>query len=404
MPDAQPGRGETPGRREPIYMDYQATTPLDPRVLDAMLPHMRGRVGNPHSNTHSHGREAMRAVDDARIAIAALIGANAAEIVFTSGATESNNMLLRGAASAGARVGRRGIVSCVTEHHAVLDVVRRLAEEGSAVATLGVDGNGLLDPGSVLRAANSGTAIVSVMAANNEIGVLQPIAEIAAAAHAVGALFHTDAAQAVGRVPVDVRAQGIDAMSFTAHKMYGPMGIGAAYVAADARGRIDPLLYGGGQQGGLRSGTLPVALCVGFGEAARICAAEMDEDARRVAAMRDAFLEALSSAGVVFELNGAVSPRLPGNVNVSFPGVDAEALLMRAGRHLSISSGSACTAESLEPSHVVAALGGRPLRAEEAIRVSLGRMTTGEEVADAARIVARSVGRLRGVAYTPLED
>jgi len=396
----QPSRVEAPGRGEPIYLDYQATTPLDPRVLDAMLPYLRGRVGNPHSSSHGHGRDAMRAVEEARAAVAALIGASVVEVVFTSGATESNNMLLRGASSAGARAGRRGIVTCATEHHAVLDVARWLTSEGYEVATLGVNGSGLLDLAAVVGAANTGTAVVSVMAANNEIGVLQPIAAIAEAAHAVGALFHTDAAQAVGRVPVDVHAQGIDAMSFTAHKLYGPMGVGAAFVATRARRRIDPLIYGGGQQGGQRSGTLPVALCVGFGEAARICAAEMEKEAQHVTALRDAFLEGIAKAGVVFELNGAASPRLPGNVNVSFPGVDAEALLMRVRRHLSISSGSACTAESLEPSHVVAALGGRPRRAEEAVRVSLGRMTTREEVAAAGRIVAKSVARLQGVRYT----
>lgn len=388
---------------QPIYMDYQATTPLDARVLDAMLPFMSGRFGNPHSSSHAHGRLAMRAVDDSREAVAALIGASPAEIVFTSGATESNNLLLRGAVGAGSRCGRRDVVTCATEHAAVLDVVRWLGERGGEISILDVGGDGLLDPESVAAATTERTAVVSVMLANNEIGVIQPVAAIAEAAHGVGALFHTDAAQAVGRVPVDVRRLGVDALSFTAHKLYGPMGIGAAFVAGRARRRIDALIMGGGQQGGMRSGTLPVALCVGFGEAARICAAEMEDEARRVAGLRDDLLAALAAAGAAFELNGAVEPRLPGNINVSFPGVDAEALLMRVGTALSISSGSACTAESIEPSHVVLALGGREHRAEEAVRISLGRMTTAAEVAEAARMVAKAVARLRGVGYTPDE-
>ena len=384
-----------------IYLDYQATTPLDPRVLEAMLPFMSGSFGNPHSSSHAHGRLAMRAVDDSRQAVAALIGASPAELVFTSGATESNNMLLRGAVAAGSRDDRNALVTCATEHAAVLDVARWLGERGGDVAILDVCGDGLLDPCAVATAASERTAVVSVMLANNEIGVVQPVAAIAEAAHRVGALFHTDAAQAVGRLPVDVRGLDVDALSFTAHKMYGPMGIGAAFVARRARRRIDALIMGGGQQGGMRSGTLPVALCVGFGEAAQICAAEMEGEARRVAGLRDHLLAALAAAGATFELNGAVEPRLPGNINVSFPGVDAEALLMKVGAVLSISSGSACKAESIEPSHVVSALGGRVHRAEEAIRISLGRMTTPAEVAEAARIVAKAVARLRGVGYTP---
>lgn len=270
MPESQPGRAERSGVDNPIYLDHQATTPLDSRVLDAMLPHMAGQVGNPHSTGHAHGREAMHAVEEARASVAALIGATPAEIVFTSGATESNNMLIRGAASAGARAGRAGVVTCATEHRSVLDVARWLAANGLDVSVLPVDGDGLLDPSAVGSVVDETTAVVSVMTANNEIGVIQPIAAIAEAAHSVGAIMHTDAAQAAGRVPLDVRMLGVDAMSLTAHKINGPMGVGAAYIAAGARRRVDPLIVGGGQQGGLRSGTLPVALCVGFGEAARM--------------------------------------------------------------------------------------------------------------------------------------
>ncbi len=390
-------------RDMPIYLDYQATSPLDPRVLEAMLPFLSGRFGNPHSSSHEHGRQAMRAVERSREAVAALIGASPAELIFTSGATESNNMLLRGAVAAGGRLGRSSVVTCSTEHAAVLDVARWLGGQGSEITILDVDGAGLLDPRTVADAVSERTAVVSVMAANNEIGVIQPIAAIAEASHSVGALFHTDAAQAVGRVPIDVGLLGIDALSFTAHKLYGPMGIGAAFVGANARRRIDPLILGGGQQIGLRSGTLPVALCVGFGEAARICLAEMDGEALRVSRLRDAFLAVLRTTGTVFEMNGAAAPRLPGNINLSFPGVDAEALLMRVGKFVSMSSGSACTAESIEPSHVVTALGGRGHRAEEAVRISLGRMTTESEIAIAGRIVAKAVARLRGVGYTPGE-
>lgn len=298
------------GQAMPIYMDYQATTPLDPRVLDAMLPFMTGRVGNPHSSTHQHGRQAMRAVEESREAVAALISASPAEVVFTSGATESNNMLLRGAVAAGARSGRSSVVTCATEHAAVLDVARWLERQGSEVSILGVDGDGLLDPRSVAAVANERTAIVSVMIANNEIGVVQPVAAIAEVSRSVGALFHSDASQAVGRVPIDVRSLGVDALSFTAHKLYGPMGIGAAFIAAGARKRFDALILGGGQQAGLRSGTLPVALCVGFGEAARICAAELAGEVKRISRLRNRFLATLATNGTGFELNGAAAPRL----------------------------------------------------------------------------------------------
>lgn len=391
------------GAPPPIYLDYQATTPLDPRVLDAMLPYLTSRVGNPHSSTHQHGREAMRAVEDARGQVAALIGAQPNELIFTSGATESNNMLIRGAAAAGARSGRNRVITCATEHQAVLKVAQSLIAQGHDLVTLSVDQTGLINPAAFTQAATDTLAVATIMTANNEIGVVQPIAALAELAHAGGGLFHSDAAQAVGKLAIDVAALGVDLMSLSAHKLYGPMGIGAAYIASRARRRIDPLILGGGQQGGHRSGTLPVALCVGFGEACRISLAEMAVETRRLDQYRADFLDILREEGIAFDINGAMAPRLSGNLNLSFAGVDAEALLMRTGRHLSISSGSACTTESLDPSHVVLALHVGRDRAESAVRISFGRMTTAEEVTIAARCVAKAVARLRTVSYTGSE-
>lgn len=383
----------------PIYLDYQATTPLDPRVLEAMLPFFRGSFGNPHSTSHRHGETASKAVELARVEIAALLGAMPNEIIFTSGATESNNMLLRGAAAAGRRLGRDGVVTLSTEHRAVLDVVQSLAQNGHPVIAIDVASSGLVDETRFADAIGEATAVASAMMANNEIGVLQPVSVLADIAHEAGALFHTDAAQAVGKVQIDVKSMDIDLMSLSAHKLYGPMGIGAAFVSQKARRRIQPFVLGGGQQGGLRSGTLPVALCVGFGEACRISRAEMEMEAQRVTRLRDILLQRLRELATGVEVNGALEPRLPGNLNVSFDGVDAEALLMRVRDRISIASGSACTTESLEPSHVILALRVGLARAEGAIRVSAGRFTTEREIVTAAEIIANAVARLRGVSY-----
>ncbi len=382
----------------PIYLDYQATTPLDPRVLDRMLPYLSGVVGNPHSTSHLHGMEAHRAVERARAQVAGLIGAQPGEIVFTSGATEANNMLLRGAAAFARGCGRDAVVTCATEHRAVLDVVERMGAQGAQVRVVGVDRLGMLRVDELEAALDDRVGVVSVMAANNEIGVLQPISRIAGMARTVGALMHSDMAQAVGKVPIDVHDVGVDLASFSGHKLHGPMGIGAAFVSRASRRRVEALLHGGGQEGGLRSGTLPVALCVGFGEACALAGEEMRAEAEKLRDLRDRFLGKLGAAGVAFDVNGDSERRLPGNLNLHFPGVDAEALMMRVRDRVSISSGSACTAESIEPSHVVAALAGTE-RAEESLRIGFGRQTTGAEVDEAAEVIANAVAALGRLVY-----
>jgi cysteine desulfurase len=382
----------------PIYLDYQATTPLDGRVLHAMLPYLSGAVGNPHSTSHVHGADARRAVDLARAQVAGLIGARPDEIVFTSGATEANNMLLLGVAADSRARGRDVVVTCVTEHKAVLGVVDGLARSGFGVRLIGVGSDGMIDLQALEAALDDRVAVVSVMAANNEIGVLQPLAAVAAMARGVGALVHSDAAQAVGKVPFDVGAAGVDLASMSGHKIYGPMGVGAAYVSRSVRHRVQALMLGGGQEGGLRSGTLPVALCVGFGTACSLAAEERETEARALTALRQLFAERLLAGGALFEVNGDPERRLPGNLNLHFPGVDAEALLMSVRDAVSISSGSACTAESVEPSHVVTALGGLE-RAEESVRIGFGRQTTREEVVKAAGVVAGAAVALGRVGY-----
>jgi len=389
---------EGTGAVEPVFLDYQATTPVDPSVFEAMLPFLRGFVGNAHSS-NSHGQVAKHWVEKARGQVAQLIGSAPGEIVFTSGATEANNLLIRGAASAGARAGRTRVVTIVTEHKSVLEVVRRLVQAGVEVAVLSVDADGLVDMAAVRAAVNEKTSLVTVMAANNEIGVLQPLADIGRHCRSVGALFHSDAAQAAGKVPLHVDEADLDLLSLSGHKIYGPMGIGAAYVRRSAWRRVDPLLHGGGQEGGLRSGTLPVALAVGLGEACRLAAELMPGEAARLKQLRELFLAELRGGGVEFVVNGSMDKRLPGNLNVSFTGVDAEALLMSLRAKLSIASGSACTAQALEPSHVVQALGGRAERAEEAVRIGFGRPTSEAEVVAAGRFLVRAVARLASVSY-----
>jgi cysteine desulfurase len=383
---------------DPIYLDYQATTPLDGRVLEAMLPYLTTAFGNPHATSH-HGRVARKAVEEARWQVAKLIGADAGEVIFTSGATEANNMLIRGGAAAGKAAHRSGIVTTSIEHKAVLDVVDRLTRTGHRARLIAVDHDGFVDEAELAATVDDTTALVTIIAANNEVGVVQPLAKLAAVAHGRGSLFHTDAAQAVGKIELDVKALGIDLMSLSAHKLYGPMGIGAAYIARAVQRRIEPLIQGGGQEGGLRSGTIPVPLCVGFGEACRIASLALGEDAVHQTRCRDLFLSILTGEGVGYAVNGSLSKRLPGNLNISFLGVDAEALLMRVRDHMSIASGSACTAESLDPSHVILAMGLGEDRAEEAVRIGFGRPTTEAEVVRAAQIIVKAVAGLGRVSY-----
>jgi cysteine desulfurase len=378
----------------PIYLDYQATTPTDPRVVKAMLPYFTEKFGNPGSVTHRFGQEAERAVEEARAQLAALIGAEAREIVFTSGATESNNLAIKGAARFHRQFGRDHVVTVATEHKCVIESAKALERDGFRVTFLPVDGRGLLDPRTIARAIGTDTAIVSVMAANNEIGVIQPLAELGAVCRAAGVLFHSDAAQAVGKIPLDVTAMNIDLMSISGHKMYGPKGIGALYVRRRPRARIAPLIDGGGQERGLRSGTLPVPLCVGLGEAAAIAQADMAAEAARLVKLRDRFLARLRARLPDVELNGDAERRLPGNLNVSFPGVAATDL-MEACPEVAVSSGSACSSAELEPSYVLRALGYSDERAGGSIRIGFGRMTTDEEAAQAADLLASAAISLR---------
>ena len=377
----------------PIYLDNQSTTPVDPRVLEAMLPWLTEKFGNPGSVTHAYGREAATAVERARAQVAELIGAEAREIVFTSGATESNNLALKGAARFH-REERDHILTLATEHKCVLESVRALEREGSRVTILPVRSDGLVDIAGLEAALGDRTAVVSVMAAHNEIGVLQPLAEIGALCRVRGILFHTDAAQAFGKVPIDVDAMSIDLLSISGHKIYGPKGVGALYVRRRPRARLVPLLDGGGQERGLRSGTLPTPLIVGLGEAADIAAKEMTEEARRLLALRERFLAGILAAVPSVRLNGDAVRRLPANLNFTFPGVGALEL-MQACPGLALSTGSACTAAEVEPSYVLRALGVPDELGRSSLRIGLGRFTSETDVDFAVDALSAAVGRLR---------
>lgn len=366
-------------RTHGVYMDYQASTPADPRVVEAMQPYWSQVYGNPHAVDHAFGWEADAAVEGAREHIAALIGADSDEIVFTSGATEANNLAVLGIARAAPRERRRIVVSAI-EHKCVLAAARAAAEEGFEVRTVPVGSDGIIDPRAVADMVDDRTALVSIMAVNNEIGTIQPLHEIAAICRAAGATFHSDAAQALSLVPIDVGECGADLMSLSAHKAYGPKGIGALFVRRGAPIRPRPILHGGGQENGLRSGTLPTPLCVGFGEACRILASERDDDARRVEGLRDRLLSGLKPVIQGLRVNGAMSPRHPGNLNVHFPSLDAELLLQRLQSAVAASTGSACTSGQTEPSHVLQAIGLSMADARGSVRFSLGRFTTAAEV------------------------
>jgi cysteine desulfurase len=377
----------------PIYLDYQATTPLDRRVLDRMMPFFLEKFGNPGSVTHSYGREAEAAVETARAEVASLIDAEPREIAFTSGATESNNLAIKGAARFHRAQGKDHVVTAVSEHKCVLESARALESEGFRVTWLPVDAAGLVDPGALEAAIDERTALVSIMAANNEIGVLQPLAELGAICRAKGVLFHTDAAQAVGKVPVDVNAMNIDLLSISGHKVYGPKGIGALYVRRRPRARLSPLFDGGGQERGLRSGTLPTPLCVGLGVAAALAKDELSEESQRLMGLRRRLLDGIRARFPAVRLNGDSERRLPGNLNLSFPGAPALEL-MAACPSLALSTGSACTATEIEPSHVLKALGLSEALAGAALRLGLGRYTTEAEVDFAAETLAAAAQRL----------
>ena len=378
----------------PIYLDYHATTPVDPRVLEAMLPYFSDRFGNPASRQHAYGWEALDAVDEARDKVARLINASAGEIVFTSGATESNNLAIKGCVRA---LRQRGdhVVTVATEHKSVLDSFRRLEQEGWKVTVLPVSPDGLVDLDALRACLSDRTVLVSVMAANNEIGVLQPLAEIAAIVKPSGALLHTDAAQAAGKVPLDVRALGVDLLSLTAHKCYGPKGAGALYVRRQRpKLQLECLIDGGGHENGLRSGTLNVPGIVGLGAACEVCLAELSSEGTRLASLRDRLLAGLREKLDGVRVNGCLSPRLPGNLHVSFEAIDGEDLLMALG-DVAVSTGSACSSGSQKPSHVLEAIGAVGDRSGASIRFGLGRMTTEAEIDFATERVSRVVRSLR---------
>lgn len=381
----------------PVYLDNHSTTPVDPRVLAAMRPWWEDNFANPGSVEHAMGREAEEAVEEARRHAAELIGAEPSEIILTSGATESNNLAIKGAArfAAGQGTDRRRVVTLAIEHKCVLESVRDLATEGFEPVVLPVGPDGVLDL-ERLRAAlqEAPTLLVSAMAVNNEIGVVQDLAAIGALVKEHGALFHTDAAQAAGRVPLDVQDIRADLLSLSGHKIYGPKGIGALYVRRRPRVRLAPLFSGGGQERGLRSGTLAAPLAVGFGEACRIAAAEAVLDAGRIAGQRDRFLEALRAAVPGIEINGSLEHRVPGNLSIAFPGGVTAQDIMAAAPEVCVSTGSACSSAEVEPSHVLKALGLPEARARATLRIGIGRFTSPADVDRAAAALAAAWARL----------
>lgn len=376
----------------PIYLDMQATTPTDPRVLDVMLKFYTEHYGNPHSRTHAYGWETDTAVENARTHVANLIGADPKEIIFTSGATESNNMSIKGVARF-YKNKKKHIITTQTEHKCVLNACRSLQDDGFEVTYLPVQSNGLIDLKELEAAIRPDTAIVSVMAVNNEIGVIQPIAEIGKLCRSRKVFFHTDAAQAVGKIPVDVNAMNIDLLSISGHKVYGPKGVGALYVRRRPRVRLDPLISGGGQERGLRSGTLAPPLIAGFGEACRIAKEEMEYDTRHVTRLSNKLKEGILALDHT-NLNGDPENHYPGCVNISFAYVEGESLLM-ALKDIALSSGSACTSASLEPSYVLRALGADDALAHSSIRFGVGRFTTDAEIDYVLKAVRDRVNFLR---------
>lgn len=387
------GGGTTTTLPRPIYLDTQSTTPVDPRVLDAMLPHLTSQYGNPHSRTHAYGWQSEAAVETARAQVASLIGADPKEIVFTSGATEANNMVIKGVTSFYSSK-KRHVVTTQTEHKCVLDSCRQLEARGMEVTYLPVSKDGLVSVDAVADALRPDTALLSVMAVNNEIGVVQPLAELGALCRSRGVFFHTDGAQALGKIPLDVNALSIDLMSLSGHKIYGPKGVGALYVRRRPRVRLEPLIHGGGQERGLRSGTLPPALVVGFGAACAVAARDMPADEAWITRLSGRLLNGLTSQIEQVYINGSTAQRYAGNINISFAGIEGESLLM-ALKDVAVSSGSACTSASLEPSYVLRALGVDEELAHTSIRFGLGRFTTEAEVDYAVALAVKHVQRLR---------
>ena len=378
--------------KTPVYLDYAATTPVDKRVAEKMIPYLTETFGNPASSSHAFGWAAEEAVEKARADIAALINADAKEIVFTSGATESDNLAIKGAAHFYQSKGKH-LITVKTEHKAVLDTMRELERQGFEVTYLGVKENGLIDLEELKAAIRDDTILISVMWVNNEIGVVQDIPAIGEICRERKIIFHVDAAQACGKVPVDVEAAKIDLLSMSGHKVYGPKGIGALYVRRKPRVRLEAQMHGGGHERGFRSGTLPTHQIVGMGEAFRIAKEELEQDMAHYRKLRDIFLKGIEGIEEVY-INGDLEHRAPNNLNVSFNFVEGESLIM-AVKELAVSSGSACTSASLEPSYVLRALGRNDELAHSSLRITFGRMTTEEEVRFAAELIKSKIGKLR---------
>jgi cysteine desulfurase len=383
----------------PIYLDYSATTPVDPRVAEKMIPYLTGHFGNPASRSHSFGWDAEEAVENAREEVAKLVNADPREIVWTSGATESNNLAIKGAAQFYKGKGRH-LITVNTEHKAVLDTMRELEREGFEVTYLSPEPNGLVDLEKFKAAIRPDTVLASVMLVNNEIGVIQDIVALGEICRGKGVLFHVDAAQGTGKVAIDLAQLKVDLMSFSAHKTYGPKGIGALYVRRKPRVRLEAQMHGGGHERGMRSGTLATHQIVGMGEAFRIAREEMAAENERVRMLRDRLLNGLSGIDEVY-VNGDMEQRVPHNLNISFNFVEGESLMM-AIKDLAVSSGSACTSASLEPSYVLKALGHSDELAHSSIRFSIGRFTTGEEIDYAIRLLKQKIEKLREL--SPLWD
>ena len=387
-------------QNEPLYLDYQATTPTDPRVVEAMAPYWTKKFGNPHSRNHHYGWEAEDAVEVARAQVASILNATSKEIIFTSGATESNNLAIKGVAKFYGDQ-KNHIITCVTEHKCVLETCRALQQDGFDVTYLHVKENGLIDLDALKAAITDKTLIVSIMAVNNEIGVIQPLAEIGRICREHKVFFHTDAAQAVGKIPLDVEAMNIDLLSVSGHKVYGPMGIGALYVRKKPRVRLVPLIHGGGQERGMRSGTLPTPLVVGLGMACELASKEMAAEAERLHGLQRKLFEGLKERIPEIYLNGDLDSRIPGNLNISFAYVEGEGLMMGI-KDLAVSSGSACTSASLEPSYVLRALGVDVELAHTSLRLGLGRFTSEQDIDYAIERISTEVNRLREL--SPLWD
>ncbi|MHB1620616.1 MAG: IscS subfamily cysteine desulfurase [Sulfuricella sp.] len=385
--------------KQPIYLDYSATTPVDPRVAEQMIPYLTEKFGNPASRSHEFGWEAERAVEEAREQVAALVNSDPREIIWTSGATESNNLAIKGAAHFYKSKGKH-LVTVMTEHKAVIDTMRHLESEGYEVTYLMPETNGLVDVEKFKAALRPDTLLASVMQVNNEIGVIQDIASLGEVCRAQGVLFHVDAAQATGKVTIDLAKLKVDLMSFSAHKTYGPKGIGALYVQRKPRVRLEAQMHGGGHERGLRSGTLATHQIVGMGEAFRIAREEMATENERIRTLRDRLYNGLSQIEEA-HVNGDMEQRVPHNLNISFNFVEGESLIM-AIRELAVSSGSACTSASLEPSYVLRALGRSDELAHSSIRFTIGRFTTEEEIDYAIDLVKAKIGRLREM--SPLWD